>query len=76
MGKSVYAEMATVDNGRFKQARRSLPRAAQQFVKLLQSERICGELTTGEVNRGISLSPVIPNGTFRPGHEVLRFLNR
>lgn len=69
----VYAQVTTADNGRLKQARRSLSRAVQQFFKFLQGGRICRQLPKSTLYSAVRLSPVIPNGTFRPGHGVLQF---
>lgn len=73
INERVYAGMAPANNGRFEQAHSAHPRAVQQILKFLQGGRIGGQLPISSVYSTVRLSPVMPNGTFRPGHEVLQF---
>src|SRR6266853_5480412 len=60
-----------VENGRFQQTCRSIPNVVQQFVKFCHGECVRGEPCVRVADGAVGLSFMIPNGTFRPKHELL-----
>src|SRR5579871_3145127 len=69
-----HTGVISAENGRFQQTRRSISNAVQQFLKSCHGGRIRREPCVRAADGAVYLLFVIPNGTFRPRHELLLLL--